>query len=162
MSPCPRLYSIAFTRTHLFNDPLSGTTQVSRYRKGKTNLDFTEARDSEWRWHQLGCMLVCTSLQTDNHASTPPLIFLQAGCHSRCPTKSVKALKTTVVEELSGDCCRCSVPSARCALRRTEAVITCSAPSANMTSAGCASEVCSYKLPPSIFSLHYEPTHTPV
>jgi len=34
----------------------SGTTQVSRYQKGKTNLDFTEARDSEWQWHQLGHM----------------------------------------------------------------------------------------------------------
>ena len=22
--------------------------------KGKTNLDFTEARDSEWQWHQMG------------------------------------------------------------------------------------------------------------
>jgi len=43
---------------------------VSRYQKGKTNLDFTEARDSEWQWHQLGYMLVCTLLQTDNHAST--------------------------------------------------------------------------------------------
>jgi len=40
------------------------------YQKGKTNLDFTEARDSEWQWHQLGHMQVCTSLQTDNHAST--------------------------------------------------------------------------------------------
>ena len=38
-------------------------------------LDFTEARDSEWQWRQLGRMQVCTSLQTDNHASTPPLIF---------------------------------------------------------------------------------------
>jgi len=36
---------------------------VSRYQKGETNLDFTEARDSEWQWHQLGCMQVCTSLQ---------------------------------------------------------------------------------------------------
>jgi len=26
---------------------------VSWYQKGKTNLDFTEARDSEWQWHQL-------------------------------------------------------------------------------------------------------------
>ena len=46
---------------------------MSRYQKGKTNLDFTEARDSEWQWHQLGHMQVCTSLQTYNHASTPPL-----------------------------------------------------------------------------------------
>jgi len=31
--------------------------------------------------------------QTDNHASTPPLSFLQAGCPSCRPTNSVKALK---------------------------------------------------------------------
>jgi len=48
---------------------------VSRYQKGKTNLDFTGARDSEWQWHQLGHMQVCTSLQTDNHASTSLLKF---------------------------------------------------------------------------------------
>jgi len=48
---------------------------VSRYQKGKTNLDFTEARDSEWQWHLLGHKQVCISLQTDNHASTPPLSF---------------------------------------------------------------------------------------
>ena len=63
------------THTHPFNGPFSGTTQVSRYQKGKTNLDFTGARDSEWQWHKLGHMQVCTSLQTDNHASTPPLCF---------------------------------------------------------------------------------------
>ena len=63
------------THTHPFNSPLSGTTQVVRYLKGKTNLDFTEARDSEWQWHELGNMQVCTSLQTDNHASTPQLSF---------------------------------------------------------------------------------------
>ena len=78
--------------THPFNGPFSGTTWVSRYQKGKTNLDFTEARDSEWQWHQLGYMQVCTSLQTDNHASTPPLSFLQAECPSCRPTNSVKAL----------------------------------------------------------------------
>ena len=61
--------------THRFNGPLSRTTQVSRYQKGKTNLDFSEARDSEWQWHQVGHMQVCISLQTNNHASTPPLGF---------------------------------------------------------------------------------------
>jgi len=35
------------THTHPFNGPFSGTTRVSRYQKGKTNLDFTGARDSE-------------------------------------------------------------------------------------------------------------------
>jgi len=37
---------------------------MSQYQKGKTNLDFTEARDSEWQWHQLAHMQVCTLLQT--------------------------------------------------------------------------------------------------
>ena len=57
--------------THMFNGPLSRTAWVSRYQKGKTNLDFAEARDTEWQWHQLGHMQVCSSLQSDNHASTP-------------------------------------------------------------------------------------------
>jgi len=59
----------------MFNNHFSGTTRVCQYQKGKTNLDFTEARDSEWQWHQLSHMQVFTSLQTDNHASTPPLSF---------------------------------------------------------------------------------------
>ena len=48
---------------------------ASLHQKGKTNLDFTEARDSKWQWHRLGHMQVCTLLQTDNHANTPPLSF---------------------------------------------------------------------------------------
>jgi len=48
---------------------------VGRCQNGKINLDFTEARDSEWQWHQLEHMQVCTSLQTDNHASISPLSF---------------------------------------------------------------------------------------
>ena len=69
------VHEIYCTHTHPFNGSFSGTTQVSQYQKGKTNLDFTEARGSEWQWHQLGHMQVCISLQTDNHASTPPLKF---------------------------------------------------------------------------------------
>jgi len=64
--------------------------------KGKTNLDFTEERDSEWQRHQLGHMQVSTSLQTDNHTNTSPLSFLQAGCPSCRPTNSVKALKAYI------------------------------------------------------------------
>jgi len=48
---------------------------VGQYQKGETNLDFTGARDSEWQWHLQGNMQVCTSFQTDNHASTSPLSF---------------------------------------------------------------------------------------
>jgi len=46
-------------------------------------------------------MQVSTSLQTDNHASTPPLSFLQAGCPSCRPTNSVKALKAAAEEVIS-------------------------------------------------------------
>jgi len=70
---------------------------VDRYQKGKTNLDFTEARDSEWQWNPLGHLQVCTSLQTDNHASTPPLCFLRARCPSCHPTNCIKALKAKIV-----------------------------------------------------------------
>jgi len=56
-----RLYGVdAPAHTHPFNGSFSGTTQVSRYQNGKTNLDFTEAGDSEWQLHQLGHMQDCT------------------------------------------------------------------------------------------------------
>jgi len=63
------------THTHPYNCPLSRTTWVSRYQKSKTSLYFSEARYNERQWHQLGHIQVCTSLQTDNHTSTPPLSF---------------------------------------------------------------------------------------
>jgi len=54
---------------------LSGITQVSRYQKGKTNLDFTEARE----WVAMVSVGPYASLhlitQTDNHTSTPTLSF---------------------------------------------------------------------------------------
>jgi len=43
-------------------------------------------------------MQASTLLQTDNHTSTPPLSFLQAGCPSCRPTNSVKALKEKITE----------------------------------------------------------------
>jgi len=63
------------THTHTSLTTLCPGLPGCRYQNGKTNLDFTEATDSEWQWHQLGHMQVCTSLQTDNHVSTPPLSF---------------------------------------------------------------------------------------
>ena len=56
------------THTHPFNGPFSGTTRVGRYQKGKTNLDFTEARDSEWQWHQLG---ICKSAPRSRQITMP-------------------------------------------------------------------------------------------
>ena len=56
------------THTHPFNGPFSRTTRVGWYQKGKTNLDFTEARDSEWQWHQLG---ICKSAPRSRQITTP-------------------------------------------------------------------------------------------
>jgi len=44
----------------------SGTNWVSQYQKGKTNLDFNEARESEWQWHQLASVI----LQLKGNAKT--------------------------------------------------------------------------------------------
>jgi len=82
-----------YTHTHPFNGPFSRTTRVSWYKKDKTNLDFSGARDSEWQWHQLG---MCKSAPRSRQITTPAphhSIFLQAGCPSCHPTNSVKALK---------------------------------------------------------------------
>jgi len=84
------------THTHPFNGPFSGTIQVSWYQKGKTSVDFSEARDSEWQWHQLGHMQVCILLQTDSHASTPPLGFFTGWMPFLLPNNSVKALKAII------------------------------------------------------------------
>jgi len=85
--------------THTFNGPFSGTTQVGRYEKVKPIwilLKQETVSGSGISW----AMQVCTSLQTDNHASIPPLSFLQAGCHSCRPANSVKALKAQSINRL--------------------------------------------------------------
>jgi len=43
---------------------------VSRYQKGKTNLDFTEERDSEWQWHQLGHLHLTPDGEPRQHPTT--------------------------------------------------------------------------------------------
>ena len=71
---------VTHAHTHPFNGPFSGTTRVSQYQKGKTNLDFTEARDSEWQWHQLA---ICKSASRSRQITMPVphhSSFLQAGC----------------------------------------------------------------------------------
>jgi len=79
------LYSIVTILLHYYFNrfmapwTLSVATRVRRYQKGKTRKvnqsGFTEARDSEWQWHQLGHMQIYTLPQTDNHASIPALSF---------------------------------------------------------------------------------------
>jgi len=74
---------------HPFNGPLSRTTRVSRYQKGKhiwILLKQETVSGSGISWS------ICKS--APDHTSTPTLSFLQAGCPSCHPTNSVKALKT--------------------------------------------------------------------
>ena len=47
--PTVTISQCTYIATHPLNSPLSRTTQMSWYQKGKTNLDFTGARDSEWQ-----------------------------------------------------------------------------------------------------------------
>jgi len=74
---------------------------VSRNQKGKTNLDFTEARDSEWQWYQLGHMQVCISLQTDNHASTPPVKIFAGRMPFLSPNQQRQSTEGTIMHSCS-------------------------------------------------------------
>jgi len=67
---------------------------VGHHQKGYSNLDFNEAGDDWVAVASAGPHAKhLTSLQTDNHASTSSLNFLQAQYSSSCPINSVKALK---------------------------------------------------------------------
>ena len=96
MSVC-LVYPDDYTHTHPFNGPLSGSARVSQYQKGKTNLDFTGARDNEWQWHQLGDMQVCISLQTDNHARTSLLKFFTGRMPFLPPNQQCQSIEGTEV-----------------------------------------------------------------
>jgi len=61
---------------HPFNGLFSTTTWVSRHQKGKPLWILLEQEMMGWQWHQLDhIQIICTLLQTDNHASTSPLSF---------------------------------------------------------------------------------------
>jgi len=49
------------------------TTWVSRHQKGTPFWILLEPEMMGWQWHQLDhTQIICTLLQTDNHASTSP------------------------------------------------------------------------------------------
>ena len=73
-------------------------------RKEKHNLDFTEARDSEWQWHQLGHMQVCTLLQSDNHTSTPPLCFYRPDALPATQPTASKHCRAEIIYYLHASC----------------------------------------------------------
>ena len=91
--------------THMHAQPFNGlfsrTTWVGRYQKDKPFWIVLKQEMMGWQWHQLNHMqIICTSLQTYNHASTSSLhIFLQAGCPSCNPTNSIKALKACYIKQ---------------------------------------------------------------
>ena len=100
-----RTHTHAHTHTHThtraFNGPFSRTTQVSRYQRGITNLDFTEARDSGISW------AICKSAPCSRQITTPAphhTVFLQAGCPSCHPTNQSKHTHTHTHTRLTALC----------------------------------------------------------
>jgi len=67
--------------------------------KGKTSLDFTEARHSEWQWHQLGRVQVCTSLQTDNMPAPHHSVFYRPDALSAAQPTASKHCKQSWFNE---------------------------------------------------------------
>ena len=79
--------------------PFPGLPGWAGTRKAKPNWILLKQETVNGSGISWAIMQVCTSFQTDNHASTSPLRFLQAGCPSCRPTNSVKALKATVISK---------------------------------------------------------------
>jgi len=67
--PCMMQTRTTTTQQHRFHGPISRTTRMSWYQKGKTSLDLLE-QETEWHWHQLGHMQICTSPQITTPAPT--------------------------------------------------------------------------------------------
>jgi len=75
-----------------FQDSL-GKPALERY----TILDYTGATDDGWQWHHLDHMqIICTSFQTDNHASTSPLSFYRPDALPVSQPTASKALVVSV------------------------------------------------------------------
>ena len=88
------MHARTHTHTHTFNGPWSGTTRVSRYKKGKPIwilLKQETVSGSGIHW------AICKSAPHSSQITTPVphhSVCLQAACPSCHPTNSVKALKT--------------------------------------------------------------------
>jgi len=84
------------THTHAHLTALFRDYRGEPVPEGKTNQDYTEARYSEWQWHQLGRMQACTSLETDNYASTPPLSFITGRMLFLLPNQQRQSTEVTI------------------------------------------------------------------
>ena len=78
------------THTHTFYGPLSGTIRVSRYQKGKTNMDLLE-QETVSGSSNTSAMKICISPQTDNHASNPQLSFFTGRMPFVTPNKQCQS-----------------------------------------------------------------------
>ena len=93
---------LIYTHTDTFSGLFSRTSWVSRHQKVNHSSFYWSKR---W-WGGSGIswaimQIICTTLQTDNHASTPSLNFLRAGCSSWRPTNSVKALRARTTPRMT-------------------------------------------------------------
>jgi len=62
------------TTTTTTQQPFNRTTWVSWHQKGKPFWILLEQQMMGWQWHHMDHMqIICTSLQTDNHASNSPV-----------------------------------------------------------------------------------------
>ena len=99
--------SLTTVLLHPFSDLFFRTTWVSWYQKGKPFWILLQQETMGWHWHQLDHIhIICTSRQTDNHASTSPLSFYRPDALSQLPAAQPTASKhwrhslTTVPLEL--------------------------------------------------------------
>ena len=98
------------------------TTRVSRYRKGKTNLDSTEARDSEWQW------AICKSAPRSRQITMPAphhsLFYKPAALPAAQPTVSKHSINYSDTQESAQRMrpegkpehgpCQCGIPPWNC------------------------------------------------
>jgi len=85
---------------HPFNGLFFSTVWVSQHQKGKPFWILLEQEMMGLQWHQVDHMqITCTSLQTDNHASTSPLSFYRPDALPAAQPTASKHWSTGVTEQ---------------------------------------------------------------
>jgi len=100
-------YYILQLLLHPFKGLFSRTTWISRHQKAKPFCILLEQEMMGWQW--AGPYAICTSLQTDNHASTSPLSFYRPDAPPAAqPTasKHCHCFKTANIKILSTNYCK--------------------------------------------------------
>ena len=119
---------IANTHTHPFNGPFSGTTRVSRYQKGKTNLDFTEAR--QWVAVASAGPYASLHLAPDKQAHQhPTTVFYRPDALPAAQPTASKHWRQTLESNASAGCCSACCLCSSLSYRWTGSVMFSSYPS---------------------------------